>query len=103
LRRWIKHLRDGNPEKLIAPASRKRKNKLNDEQRKEIREWIKENSQLTIKAIRIKIEERFGIVIGKSTVHREIKKLNYSYITPRPQHYKQDTTKVEEFKKKCSN
>lgn len=97
---WIKHVKNDTIEKLNAPAERKKKNKLNDSQRSQILEWIKADSQLTIKAIRIKIEESFNIVISKSTVHREIKKLEYSYIKPRPQHFKQDQNKVSEFKKK---
>lgn len=97
---WIKCIRNDAMEKLNAPAERKKKNKLNGSQRSQILEWIKADSQLTIKAIRIKIEESFDVVISKSTVHREIKKLNYSYIKPRPQHFKQDQNKVVEFKKK---
>jgi len=97
---WIKHIKNDAIEKLNAPAERKKKNKLNDLQRSQILEWIKTDSQLTIKAIRIKIEESFNVAISKSTVHREIKKLNYSYIKPRPQHFKQNQNKVAEFKKK---
>ena len=99
---WIKHIQNGSIERLNAPAERKRKNKLNDMQRGQILEWIKADSQLTIKAIRIKIENVFNIEISKSTVHREIKKLNYSYIKPRPKHFKQDQNKVAEFKKNIS-
>ena len=32
-------------------------------------------------------------------MHAEIKKLKFSHITPRPQHYKQDKEKVETYKK----
>jgi transposase len=71
---WIKHIKQGRINKLYAPPERRRKSKLNDNQRQEIAAWIKDNSQLTIKAIRLKIEEKFGIKVSKSTVHREIKK-----------------------------
>lgn len=98
---WVKHIKNNSMEKLNAPTERKKKSKLNDSQRQIILEWIKADSQLTIKAIRIKIEESFDVELSKSTVHREIKKLNYSYIKPRPQHFKQDQIKVAEFKKKC--
>ncbi|GAJ45753.1 hypothetical protein HE1_00062 [Holospora elegans E1] len=56
------------------------------------------DTQLTIKVIRIKIENVFNIGISKSTVHREIKNLNYSYIKHRPKHFKQEQNKVSEFK-----
>lgn len=99
---WIKHIKNDAIEKLKAPPERKKKSKINDLQRQQILEWIKANSQLTIKAIRIRIEESFDIKISKSTVHREIQKLNYSYIKPRPRHFKQDQIKVDEFKKNIS-
>ena len=38
----------------------------------------------------------------KSTVHRIMKKLDFSYITPRPKHYKQDPNDASEFKKKST-
>ena len=97
---WVKHIKSDKMDRLNAPVERKKKNKLNESQRQVILEWLKQDGQLTIKAIRLKIKERFDIELGKSTVHREIKKLNYSYIKPRPQHHKQDQTKVSEFKKK---
>lgn len=97
---WVKLIKQDQIERLNAPPERKRKSKLNNEQRKQILEWIKDNNQLTINAIRIKIEENFAVSIGKSTVHREIQKLGYSYIKPRPKHFKQDPNKVSEFKKK---
>jgi transposase len=97
---WIKHIKNDNMDRLNAPPERKRKSKLNDEQRKQILEWIKDNSQLTINATRIKIEQVFGVSLSKSTVHREIRNLGYSYIKPRPKHFKQDPNKVSEFKKK---
>lgn len=85
---WIKCIKNDNLAGLSAPAQRKRKNKLNDAQREEIVEWLKADSQLTLEAIKLKIKEQYNIEISKSTVHREIQKLNYSYIKPRPQHFK---------------
>lgn len=97
---WIKLIKSDKMERLNAPPERKRKSKLNDEQRKQILEWIKDNSQLTINTTRIKIEQVFAVSLSKSTVHREIQNLGYSYIKPRPKHFKQDSNKVSEFKKK---
>jgi transposase len=99
---WIKHIKSGELNKLEAPPERKRKNKLGDEQRQKIAKWIEEDSQLTIMEVKLKIEKEFELIIGKSTVHRELKKMGLSYITPRPKHFKQDETQVAEFKKKYS-
>lgn len=97
---WIKHIRNGALDKLKAPPERKKKSILNDEQRKVIGSWIKQDSQLTIDMVHQKIKEQFALDIGRSTVHREMKKLGLSYITPRPKHFKQKADQVSEFKKK---
>ncbi len=97
---WIKHLRNGAIEKLKAPPRRKKHTRLNDEHRLQIKNWIERNSQITIDQVHQKIREEFQLNIGRSTVHREMQKLGLSYITPRPKHFKQKDTEVQEFKKK---
>lgn len=86
-------------EKLFAPPERRRKTILNQGQREQIEKWIEENPNITIKGVKIKILEEFGLKMGRSTVHREMQKMKFSYITPRPVHYKQDKKVQEEFKK----
>lgn len=97
---WIKHLRNGALDKLKAPPERKKKTILNNEQRKKIKCWIEQNSQITIDQVHERIQEEFQLKIGRSTVHREMQKLGLSYITPRPKHFKQNADQVTEFKKK---
>ena len=96
---WIKHLRNGALDKLKAPSERKKKSRLNDEQRIEIRGWIEADSQLTIDKVHRRISEQFNVEVGRSTVHREMKKLGLSYITARPKHFKQNAAQATEFKK----
>lgn len=100
LTEWIKHLKFGRIEKLFAPPERRRKSILNQSQRGQIEMWIEENPNITIKEVKVKILEEFGLNISKSTVHSEMQKMKFSYITPRPMHHKQDPKKQEEFKKK---
>lgn len=97
---WIKHLKTGKLEKLEAPAERKRKNKLNSDQKNQVKEWVAKDPQLTLNAIKLKLEASYKLIVSKSTIQRELKKMNFSYITARPKHSKQDEDKVEEFKKK---
>lgn len=97
---WIKYVKELRLDKLEAPKERKRKSRLNSEQLEEIREWLALDPNLTIKVVRIRIEEKYGIAISKSTVHKAMHEVNFSYITPRPKHYKQDKESLEEFKKK---
>ncbi|WP_410542987.1 IS630-like element ISWpi10 family transposase [Wolbachia endosymbiont of Tetranychus urticae] len=99
LTEWIKHLKFGRVEKLFSPSQRRRKSKLNKNQREQIEIWVERNPNITIKEVQIKISEEFGLNISKSTVHREIQRMKFSYITPRPIHHKQDKNKQEEFKK----
>jgi transposase len=96
---WIKNFLSSKLEKLKSPPNRRRKTILNDSDREALKEIIDENSQVTINFLVQKAEEICGKKISKSSMHREIQKMRYSYITPRPQHYKQDKDKVEAFKK----
>lgn len=100
LTEWIKHLKLERIEKLFAPAERRRKTILNQNQREQVEKWVQENPNITIKEVKVKILKEFGLSIGKTTVHREMKKMKFSYITPRPVHHKQDKEKQEEFKKR---
>jgi transposase len=96
---WIKNFKATQLEHLKAPPSRRRKSILSNSDRDAIKNIIEENPQVTINFLVQKVSEFFGKKISKSSMHREIQKMKYSYITPRPQHYKQDKEKVDTFKK----
>jgi transposase len=64
--------------------------------------WLREDSQLTIHAIKLKLEAEFSLKTNKSSVHRTLQSLRFSYITPRPQHHKQDKNQHPDFKKKSA-
>jgi transposase len=99
LTEWIKHLKSGNFDKLKAPPERKRKSILNASDRAAIQGWVVQDPQVTIKYLVQKIEDVLQKKISKSTVHREVRNMKYSYITPRKLHVKQDANLVTEFKK----
>lgn len=96
---WIKHVKEGHVERLNIAPGRGRKRKLTPEQVFTIKEWLKENSQLTIDQIKLRICKEFNVLISRSTTHRIMQSLNFSYITPRPKHHKQDLLEQEDFKK----
>lgn len=100
---WIKKFKEDPESILVIGAGRGKKPSLNDSQLNKIKSWIKEDSNITIKELRQKIKDKFGVVLEKSAVHNVMKKLAFSYITPRPKHYKQDTLQHEEFKKKSKS
>ncbi|GHT93806.1 hypothetical protein FACS1894122_09610 [Alphaproteobacteria bacterium] len=99
---WIKNFQETRIEKLKAPPSRRRKSILDNSDRAVIKEIIDGDSQVTLSFLVQKMLELRGKKISVSSMQREVKKMRYSYITPRPQHYKQDVAKVAVFKKKIN-
>jgi len=77
--------------------------KLNKKQKEQIKKYIlKEGASLTSHQLGSLIEERFGIKYSKSSAHRLLRSLGFSYITPRPRYYKKDKKAQERFKKKIT-
>lgn len=97
---WIRNFEKESTQGLSIKPGRGRKPKLNAEIKEDIREIIKSTPNITIDHLRLKVMEKYGVSIGRSTIHRLMKKLSFSYITPRPRHYKSDKDAQEEFKKK---
>ena len=100
---WIKDFSEFGAEGLKLKAGRGRKSILLNEEVEKVKEWIKEDPGITINGIRLKIEEFFNKSLSMGATHNLLKKLNFSYITPRPSHYKKDDSSHEEFKKKSSS
>lgn len=99
---WIKILKNNPAESLLVQSGRGSKPKLNDVQMSMIAEWIKNNPSITIAKLRAQIYENFDIDFSIASTHRIMRNLSFSYITPRPKHYKQDSATHEEFKKKST-
>ena len=97
---WIRNFEKESLDGLSIKPGRGRKSKMNDEIREDARAMIKSNPNITIDHLRLKVMEKYDISIGRSTVHRLMKNLSFSYITPRPRHYKSDKDLQEDFKKK---
>lgn len=104
LMRWIRKFKDGGSSSFSVAKGRGRSSKLSEMQKLEIKGYIeKTGAQLSSKKLQSYIEEKFSISISKSTSHRILQNSGFSYITPRPSHYKKDPQKQEEFKKKSTN
>ncbi len=104
LMRWIRKFKDGGSSSFSVAKGRGRSSKLSEMQKLEIKDYIeKTGAELSSKKLQSYIEEKFSISISKSTSHRLLRSLGFSYITPRPSHYKKDPQKQEEFKKKSTN
>ena len=99
---WIKYVKNEKVDLLEVAEGRGRKSVIDDYHREIIKKWLLKDSQLTIDQIRQKLIDECDITPGRSSVHRAIKLLDFSYITPRPKHYKQPENSLEEAKKKSS-
>ena len=97
---WIKHVKDGSVDLLEVQEGRGPKSILTEDHRKIIAQWMTADSQITIDQVKQKLLIETGINVGRSTVHRAMKTLDFSYITPRPKHYKQSPDALPEAKKK---
>ena len=100
---WIKDFKFASADALKIQMGRGRKSLLTEDQEDEIRTWIIGNTGITIARLRVMILDKMQIDLSKSTTHRLMQKLGFSYITPRPRHYKQDPKLKEEFKKKSED
>ena len=101
--KWIKDLKKESYQALEIQTGRGRKFLLSQEQEQEIKKWIEADANITINHLRLMILEKMNIALGRSTVHRLLQRPRFSYITPRPKHYKQNETLKDEFKKKSSD
>ena len=104
LMRWIRKFKEGGCASFSVSKGRGRSSKLSETQKIEITRYIEESGAvLSAQRLQSHIEERYGISISKSTAHRLLRGLGFSYITPRPSHYKKEPQKQAEFKKKSTN
>jgi transposase len=100
---WIKDLKQESLEALEVQAGRGRKPLVTGIQEIEIKKWISENCNITINQLRQMILKNMNVKLSSATAHRIMQKLEFSYITPRPRHHKQDSKLRDEFKKKSSH
>lgn len=102
LMNWIWSYESNGIDGLRIKAGRGRKPIINVDEEGIIKIWLEQDNTITIKKLRARIKQELEKEIGKSATHGLMKRLGFSYITPRPRHYKQDKQKQEEFKKKSA-
>ena len=76
--------------------------KLKKEHREAIKGWLEESPNISIFEVKENLTKEFGLFVSKSTVHRAMGAVGFSYITPRKKHYKQNQKTMAEFKKKSA-
>ena len=83
---WIKAVKEESLELLTVQSGRGRKSPLTNVQESMVRKWIDEDSQITIDQLKLEIMSKLGVDISRSSVHRIMKKLKFSYIIPSPKY-----------------
>lgn len=97
---WIKHVKNDSINRLKVQPGRGRRRMLSDIQEEIVTQWLEGDSQITINKLRAKVLTEMSVELSRATVHRMMQKLKFSYVTPRPKHYKQDPISTMEVKKK---
>lgn len=97
---WIHNFKTESTQGLTIKPGRGRKRKIGADLEDTIRMMIKTNPNISIDELRLKIIEEYDITPSRSTVHRLMKRMAFSYITPRPRHHKAQEEHQEAFKKK---
>ena len=91
---WVRSFAKKGIDGLTVKVKNPRKPKLSDSNKKVIESWIKKNPNLTLKDMSLMVKKSFGVDISLVGLWKSLKKMNLSYITARPQHYKQDKAKL---------
>jgi transposase len=102
IRNWAKLINKNDLNSLKIKSKHKDGVKLKIHHKEQIAIWIKNNPNITIQSIVLKLRDKFHLEISISTARRAMKSAGFSYITPRKKHYKQDQKQAEEFKKKSA-
>lgn len=100
--KWAVKLDNEGYKSLINKAKHKDGIKLKIDHKKAIEKWLKRNSSISINDVKKNLETEFNLKVSRATVHRAMRSVGFSYITPRKNHYKQDKEEVKDFKKKSS-
>lgn len=100
--KWIKRFDQEGISGLEDKIGRGRKSMSNPKIILELERLIEKDANITLKKLVIEIKKKFNITLSKSTMHNYVQSLGFSHITARPQHYKQNKERLEEFKKKSN-
>jgi transposase len=92
LSRWIKDFKARGCSAFSVAKGRGRPPKLSEQQMQELQTYIEaRGATLTSPQLAMVIKDKFDVTISKTSAYRILKRLNFSYITPRPIHHKKNT------------
>jgi transposase len=100
IHRWAKQISNNDLDLLINGSKHQDGIKLKQFHKEEIKKWLNKDPNISILRVKANLKKRFDLEVSLSTVHRAMKSVGFSYITPRQNHYKQDKKMTKDFKKK---
>lgn len=100
---WLKAVHEAGIDELFVKPGRGKAPLVATKYHQLIKEWLQKNPNLTIDNVQQMIYEKLDIKIGRTATYNLIQKLNLSYITPRPKHYKSNPEEQKAFKKSSKN
>lgn len=104
--RWVNEFREKGIYGLREKDKGHYKSKLTEEQKKQIKEWIKSGSDCkgekvhwTLKKLNVAVYREFEVVISTTSLWRNLRKMGLVIKSPRPIHHKADKGQQEDSKK----
>src|SRR6056300_1412278 len=98
IRNWAKAVNNGDISSLKIGSKHKDGIKVKKIHKDKGKLWLEKDSNLSINSVKNLLEEKFQLKVSRSTVHNFMKSSEFSYITPRKKHYKQNKEEAAEFK-----
>lgn len=107
VRDWVVRFNESGPDGLIDRKAPGPSTKLNDEQRRALKEIVEASPIPAVHGVvRWRLcdlaqwlHDEFGVALDETTVGRELKAMGFAKLTARPRHYAQNKRAVEAFKK----
>ena len=107
LRDWVHRFNERGPDGLRDNWVRQKPRRLTEAQQAELSQIVEAGPDRTVDGVvrwrrvdlKRVIAERFGVAYHERTVGKLLKALDFSHVSARPRHPKQDATVIEAFKK----
>ena len=99
LTNWINKFKSDGLQGLELKIGRGRKAKTDAKMRDEIKEMISKNPNIIARQVKEFLLEKHDVSLSGKAANNLLKGCGFSYITPRPRHYKAEQSAQDDFKK----
>ena len=95
LRNWLKKLSTLGEDSLKSKVINPRKPKVLEEHKIFLKKQLDTNPNITLNHLQKQLYDNFSLKVSLNTIWKHLKLLNYSYITGRKKHYKNNDSQEE--------